>query len=295
MRVEPMPGPFGATVSGLDTASPLPDDAMEALKQALYEHHILLLTAQRFDAAAYATFGRRWGEPIIFFNPADRDPELPELIQIRNDASTPPELRDGAMHWHQDSTYERIPAAVTMLQAVEAPAGTNATLFANAVAAYETLPTEAKRRIEGLRVVHSAGGGAPELEFDGEYRGRGKRHDGRAWREVTHPLVWQHPDSGRRALYGISGTAVGIEGVERDEAIALLLELKRHVTRAELIQTATADIGTILIWDNFAVLHRATATKYSDADGERRRIYRYSTRTVTPWRIGRSRSATAGT
>jgi taurine dioxygenase len=295
MRIEPMPGPFGATVSGVDTASPVASEVIESLWQALYEHHILLLTGQHFDAPAYSAFGRQWGDPIMFFNPADRDPELPELIQIRNDANTPPERRDGAMHWHQDSTYETVPAAITMLAAVEAPAGANATLFADAVAAYETLESATKRRIDGLRVVHSPGGGAPELAFHGEYRGRGKRDEGRVWREVTHPLVWRHPDTGRPALHGISGTAVGIEGMPRDDAIALLIELKSHVTHDEFVQTATANVGTILIWDNFAVLHRATATKYSDTDGERRRIYRYSTRTIRPSRTARSASVRAGT
>jgi alpha-ketoglutarate-dependent taurine dioxygenase len=61
---------------------------------------------------------------------------------------------------------------------------------------------------------------------------------------------------------------------------ALYDELKRHVTSTDFVQSATADVGTILIWDNFAVLHRATPTTYRDADDERRRIYRYSARDV---------------
>jgi len=42
--------------------------------------------------------------------------------------------------------------------------------------------------------------------------------------------------------------------------------------------TGRASAGHILVWDNLAVMHRATETRYSDADGERRLLHRISTR-----------------
>jgi taurine dioxygenase len=101
--------------------------------------------------------------------------------------------------------------------------------------------------------------------------------------EVHHPLVVSHPITGQRALYGISGTAAGIIGLADDEAIGLLIGLKRHALRPEFRQQATAATGSILIWDNFAVMHCATRTEYSDEPGKRRELFRISTRaTQTP-------------
>jgi taurine dioxygenase len=56
--------------------------------------------------------------------------------------------------------------------------------------------------------------------------------------------------------------------------------LKRHALQPRFMQRARAAANSILIWDNYAVMHSATPTEYSDEDGKRRLIYRYSTRTI---------------
>lgn len=84
--------------------------------------------------------------------------------------------------------------------------------------------------------------------------------------------------TGRRSLFGFSGTAAGIVGIAERETVDLLMRLKRHVLQPRFQQRARADKGSILIWDNHAVIHSATPTRYSDKDGERRFLYRISTR-----------------
>lgn len=270
-----MPGPFGAVVDDVDVSTGLDDATTEKLVDALHAHRILVIRGQHLSPSAYARFGALWGDPILFFNPRDRNEEFPELIRIGNSPGTPESMRDGAMHWHQDSSYEAVPASVTMLYAIEAPADGNDTLFVDLVAAYDALPEDTRGRIDSLDVRHSPAGGKVALE--GEKRGGGSRAQG-GLPDVTHPLVVRHPVTGRRALYGVSGTAVGIVGMDDREAIDLLLHLKRHALQPAFHQRARADIGSVLIWDNFAVMHCATPTLYSDAPGERRLLYRVSTR-----------------
>jgi taurine dioxygenase len=166
-----------------------------------------------------------------------------------------------------------VPATVTMLLAEEAPSEGNETLFADCVAAYEALPAELRERIAGLQVIHDPNGG--KVTIDGESRGRG---EGRGLPLVNHPLVKVHPFTGRKALYGFTGTAVGIVGMEESEALDLLMRVKKHVLREEFRQSAKAETGTILIWDNYSVIHSATPTEYSDEVGKRRLLYRISTR-----------------
>jgi taurine dioxygenase len=270
-----MPGPFGAFVDEVDLAV-LDDDAAEALAKTLFDHSVLVLRDQHVDNASYARFGQNFGEPITFFGTDHRDRAHPELIRVTNSPRTPAALRDGAVHWHSDSSYEAVPAFVTMLYAVEAPAIGNETLFANTSAAYEALPRDVKERIDDLQVMHDPRGGRVPL-LEGEVRGDSTSS---ALPVVAHPLVTSHPVTGRRALFGVAGTATGIAGWNDDDALELLLSLKRHVVRPEFRQRARAAQASILMWDNFSVVHSATPTAYSDAVGERRRLLRISTRYV---------------
>ena len=277
VTVTAMPGPFGAFVDDVDLSSRVDKTTTERIVAALYDHRILAIRRQQLSSAAYARFGALWGAPILFFIPGDRHSEFPELIKIDNSPATPESRRDGAMHWHQDSSYEAVPASVTMLYAIEAPADGNDTVFVDLIAAYDALAEETRERIEALAVRHSPAGG--KVALAGEKRGGGSGA-GRGLPEVTHPLVIRHPVTGRRALYGISGTAVGIVGMDENEAIDLLLDLKRHALQPAFHQRARAETGSVLIWDNFAVMHCATPTCYSHAPGERRLLYRISTRGV---------------
>jgi taurine dioxygenase len=276
-----MPGPFGADVTGIESAEQLVDVATIALlADALAEHRVLIVETPEISEEQFARFGGRWGTPIAYFNPRDRDAAHPELIRITNSPKMPAQLRDGAMHWHQDSSYESPPASITMLHAIEAPA-TNDTRFVDMIAAYRTLDPGLQRRMAGLVVQHRSGGGHPDLSFPGEVRGE-STGAGAHLPDVTHPLVVRHPVSGAPALYGLSGTAVGIAGMPDGEAIPLLRLLKEHALRSVFEQRARAEVGTILIWDNIAVMHCATPTAYSDRDGERRLLHRISLRCVHP-------------
>ena len=79
-------------------------------------------------------------------------------------------------------------------------------------------------------------------------------------------------------LYGLGGTTRGIDGMDDVDAIPMLRGLKEHVLSPEFRLTGRATAGHILVWDNLAVMHRATETRYSDAHGERRLLHRISTR-----------------
>ena len=280
IKVTALDGPFGASVSGVHVSCPNSPETSEELRAALAEHHVLVIEDVPFTDSQFARFGRIWGEPISFFNPRDRDREHPEIILISNSPKTPMSLRDGAMHWHQDSTYEHPAAEFTMLSAVEAPTGANSTLFADLTAAFESLPEDRRAFLRTLRVVHDRAGSPEELMFDDERRGSTGGVPGE--NTVVHPLVVRHTITGREALYGISGTPTGIEGMAHNDAYELLSELKSLALQSQFRQEATASVGCVLIWDNLAVMHRATATEYSDEPGHRRRVRRISTHLGRP-------------
>jgi taurine dioxygenase len=273
MQVQKLPGPFGAHVTGLDLARDMTDETMRRLIATLYGNQILLISSQTLSNAQYVKFGSFWGKPLRFFLEQHTNNDFPEIIKIANSAATPARYRDGAMHWHTDSSYEAIPSAVTMLYGIEVPQTGGETWLCNTAMAYDALPESLRRKIDGQTGLHCLGG-APELP--------GEKipfipEDTARLGIVKHPLVMRHPATGCAALY-VSGTAFGIEGWNRAEGRALIAQLRAHCTQPEFTTTVKVTTGDILLWDNFQTMHSATPLEYTDEDGKRRLLHRISTK-----------------
>lgn len=273
MKIIPMRGPFGAIVEQVDLAADQSETTLRPLIAALHEHQILAIRGQSLTDAQYAAFGQHWGKPLLFHLPDHRKNEHPELIRISNAASTPERYRDGAMFWHQDSSYEDVPASVTMLYGAETPQEGGETMIASSALAYDALDEATKARVDGLTGLHCMGGSpalpGENIPFVPETTAlHGIK---------THPLVMRHPVTGRKALY-VSGSAYGAEGLDRDEGRALIDRLRRHITQPQFVTRYKVETGDIFLWDNFQVLHSATPIEYSDEPGKRRLLYRISTK-----------------
>lgn len=65
------------------------------------------------------------------------------------------EERTNSIAWHSDVTYEKQPPGTTFLYILDGPDAGGDTLFANQAAAYARLSPEFRKRLHGLRVVHS--------------------------------------------------------------------------------------------------------------------------------------------
>jgi taurine dioxygenase len=87
---------------------------------------------------------------------------------------------------------------------------------------------------------------------------------------VRHRIARAHPRTGRRALYSVSGSSFGIEGMDDAAAVALLDELKAHSTQARYCYRPDYHPGDVIVWDNAQLLHKAPLP---DA-GEARTLWR---------------------
>lgn len=275
MRLTPMPGPFGVIAEDVDLSADRSEATIRALIAALHEHQILAIRGQQLSHQQYVEFGRQWGVPLTFHIKDHTRDDHPEMIRINNAASTPARYRDGALHWHSDSSYEETPASVTMLYGVEAPAMGGDTLIASTALAYDALDAKLKAQIDGLTGLHCLGG-SPELP--------GEKipfvPESTAMHGIQkHPLVARHPVTGRKAIF-TSGTAFGAEGLGRDEGRELIDRLRRHITQPQFVTRYKVEVGDIFLWDNFQTLHSSTAIEYSDEPGKRRLLYRISTKGV---------------
>lgn len=82
---------------------------------------------------------------------------------------------------------------------------------------------------------------------------------------VRHRVARPPPITGRKALYAVSGSSFGIDGVPPDEAVSRLDQLKRNATQEKRQYRPGYGVGDVALWDNGPLLHSATLTGPDDA------------------------------
>jgi taurine dioxygenase len=190
-----------------------------------------------------------------------RHPSIMLISNIRKDGKPIGALPDGEMQFHTDQCYVEKPAAASMLYAIEVPRSGGNTLFANAYLAYETLPAEIKRRIEGRKAINA-------YDYDNAATSRGTRlREGVP--HYAHPVVRTHPATRRKALYVNRLMTIAIEGLSPNESDELLNFLFDHQEQQRFVYEHVWRVGDILMWDNRCTLHART-----DFSPDERRLMR---------------------
>jgi taurine dioxygenase len=259
MRVTKLGAGFGAETDRLDAP-------FQEIWDAFLAAQVLVFRGLRLTAEQFLELARRFGRPephVIdqFHHPAHADILV---LSNRKKNGEPVGLADAGTYFHTDYSYLEVPARCTMLYSIEVPKKGGDTLFANQYAAYDDLPEAMKRRIEDLVALHHYGN---RDDLDKASRTVASvlneaQEQKMAW--VGHRLVRRHPVTGRKALYAVSGSSFGIQGMPQAEAVVLLDELKRHATQDKYQLRLKYGVGDLVIWDNASLLHSATLTDPED-------------------------------
>jgi taurine dioxygenase len=247
----------GVAITGADLSRPLSPAFRDAILAAFRDHHIVVFRDQDLSRDEQLAFTRQFGdieEHVGRHTAAARYGLVHMVTNLGDDGQPTTRLtQSGNYHWHTDKSYHAVPSLMTLLHAKELPPEGGDTQFANMAMAYEALPDTMKRRIAGLRAVHSwaasrrRAGAPPPSEIEMRERP-----------PVAHPLVRTHPETGAKTLY-IGNHASHIEGMPEDEGEALLLELLEHATTPQFVYTHYWQDGDLIMWDNRVLLHRALA------------------------------------
>ncbi len=266
LRLATLSKGMGLEASGTDLSRPLPDAEFAEIRDAFFAGQVLVFRAQRLTARQFLDFARRFGPPEPHVIDQFHHSEYADILILSNRRKDgePVGLADAGTYFHTDYSYLPVPARATMLYSLEAPRRGGDRLFANQYAAYDDLPQATMKRLEDLVALHHYGN-RDELDRDSRTVASvlsEKQEQKMSW--VRHPVVRRHPVTGRKALYAVSGSSFGIEGMAEDAAIALLDELKRHATQEKYHLRLTYGVGDLAMWDNASLLHSATLTDPDD-------------------------------
>jgi len=203
----------------------------------------------------------------------------PELIDVIGNpdnaiiAEAEGELGAAYLGWHKDLVYvERINHG-GILRAIKPSSRGGITGYLDQIAAYDRLSEELKDRIEGLSIVYRMGRwdefphgartpirlikNSPQME--GVYA----RLD-RDFPPVAHPIVFVQPETGRKVLNVSPWFAEAIEGMENDEGDAILKAVIEHSIRPDLAYFHEWQVGDMVLWDNWRMMHSANGVALDD-------------------------------
>lgn len=271
-EVVPFEAPLGAEIIGLDLTRPVDDVAFARIHQAHLDHHVLVFRDQRITPSQQVAFSRRFGPLQIHvlrqFQLAS-NPEILIVSNIREDGK-PIGLGDAGQLWHSDLSYKEHPSLGSMLHAQELPEEGGDTLFANMHLAWDTLPLELKRIVEGRKAEHSYLANYAELQRRSPWRPNLTAAQIAEVAPVLHPVVRTHPETGRRALFVSEHFTTRIEGLPEDESRDVLDRLFAHSVRPEHIYRHRWLPHDMVFWDNRSLMHLAAGCP----EHCRRKLYR---------------------
>ena len=267
MRVTASGEILGATVEGLDLARALTPEAEERILKALGHYGVLRFPAQKLSGAQLRDFSASFGD--LETNVASKgyqEPGVPEVMILSNivENGRPIGLADAGQGWHTDMSYSRTIAFANVLYGIEIPRrdgrALGATEFSSMHAAFEGLPDELKKDLEGKTVLHDF-----EKFWEMMRREKGSRRppltdaQRRSKPPVSHPVFLVHPLTGRKVLYANPGYAVRINELPQKESDEMLAFLFEHQLKPEYRYTFHWEEGDVLLWEDIGTIHNAVA------------------------------------
>ena len=258
LNITPLQPLFAARIEGIDAAREVPAPVMAALRDALDRYAVLVLPGQRLDDAAQIAFSQGFGalemtrpgalgagSAAIVLSNLGPGGEIvaPSDKQVLNNKAN--------RIWHHDSSFKPIPARASLLSARQIPSAGGNTEFAFMRGAFSALDAAEQARLRGMVALHDFGWSRSRVDPALVTEAEKTQHP-----PVRQAVVLEENPYGP-ALY-LGAHARSIDGMNETESRVLIDRLMAHATEDRFIYSHRWTPGDLLIWDNRAVLHRAT-------------------------------------
>lgn len=178
--------PLGAAVRGVDLRSKPPDDVLEALQSAMATRGFLVFKDQGvLSGDEQVRASELWGAREMHSTHGVH-PQAPNkhIFRLANDREVG--ILGVGPQWHNDGSFERAVFSHVGYHIIKVAEGGGGTIFSHQGAAFDALPPEEQERWQRLVSVNSNSG-------------------------VLHPVVHEHPISGRKSVYlhlGMTGAVL---------------------------------------------------------------------------------------
>jgi taurine dioxygenase len=267
MKVIPSGHALGATMDGFNLSISLSNGEVEFVLKNLGKYGVLRFPQQTLSGWQLRDFAARFGElEINVASGAYQEPGVPEVMILSNIVrdGRPIGLADAGQGWHTDMSYSSTIALANVLYGIEIPQRDGrplgATQFASTHAAYEGLPAELKRKLEGKTVLHNF-----EKFWEMMRQEKGSKRppltdaQRKAKPPVSHPIFLTHPITGRKVLYANPGYSIRINELLEKESDEILELLFAHQVKPEYLYTFEWQQGDVLLWEDIGTIHNAVA------------------------------------
>lgn len=259
MLVKPVTEQFGASISETDL-SDISDSDFDEILAAWHKYAVLLFPKQGLTNEEHVEFTKRFGRlerglKRKHKGGAGRIANVDKKGSVLPDDNMSKKFPLGNSAWHTDSSYKRVAAKASLLAAHAVPSRGGHTEWADMRQGYDVLDDDMKQWLKDKIAVHS-------------YRFSHAWHHGldilsdeelEDLPPVEHPIIQEHPDSGRKILF-VGRHASHIVGQDFRESRKLLRELTMNAAQPPRTWQHKWAVGDIVIWDNRCVLHRARWT-----------------------------------
>jgi alpha-ketoglutarate-dependent taurine dioxygenase len=248
LRVRALSANFGAEVTGLHSVAPL-DLVTRRELRALFDKYGLLSFPDLKPDARFQTY---LAEQLLEDNAIDPAAvyvdEMHQVSNVEKIAVVPL----GRLMFHSDTMWvEQGTKAISLFGKVVEP-GSIPTMFISAAHAWNTLPDDLRKRVEGLYALHCPDATDQRRTYisdDVLVVDFGSRD------QLRLPIAYRHPRTGQTLLYISPQLTHHIEGLDYDESEALLEALFDHMYAKKNVFTHEWREGDLLVWDNLTMQH----------------------------------------
>ena len=254
-EVSPLSKALGAEIIGGDYTKPLKSKQKHYLNKCFLKYHLLCLRSKKLSSKELFNLANVFGTPFTEVTRNHWDKDVPEISILKSTYESEKDKPENPiLHrrngWHTDHSFKTNPPKATILHAHEIPSEGGHTRFCNTNMAYEDLPNNKKRVLDGLEAVHCY-----------DTKRAPARPVARSFEEikdtpdVIHPLIRTHDETKIKSIYFNANRTDRIVGFTRDKSNKILDEIDQHITQDKYRYDHKWDIGDIIIWDNRCLIH----------------------------------------
>ncbi|WP_420639530.1 TauD/TfdA dioxygenase family protein [Candidatus Poriferisocius sp.] len=247
-----MTGSVGVALTGIDLRGPISEAAAQTIRDALFQHCVLIIRGQMLEPDHHLRLAGLFGEPFLpYYYAANALDGYPEIAVVPNfgKAKAPAEA------WHTDWSHMSTPPTVSIAVGHVIPDYGGDTMFSNQYAAYDRLSDGMKALLSGRRAT-----------FVGSRPVKPQKMAGTAdtlpasARETVinhHPIAREHPGTNRTALYlnRPGGAMVALEGFTEHESLPILQFLYDQSVTPDNVYRHQWQPGDVVCWDNRCAMH----------------------------------------